>query len=485
MEVAILTEGTYPFFKGGVSTWVHNLISNMPEFNFVVISVVAMPGLKPAYKLPGNVKRLLVIPLWGSEYALEYTDIPLSKFIRLKRNTDETSIKKDFLPHFEVFLENVKSGGGSPKKLGEALLEMHNFLSSHSFEETLRSKSVWEAFLDRIGEDSLYNALPISTLIEIAKIISHTLRILAFPIPRADIFHSTAASLCGVLGVIARLKHGTPYLVTEHGVYFRERLLDLVSFTKGLVGKIFWINFFRSIVKLNYQVADKVVPVCKFNVNWEEEFGVPSWKVEVVYNGVDIERFKPLKHVKATKPLILVMARVDKLKDIANVIEAMKYVVGEEPEAICEIFGPIDDKEYYEYCLKLLSKLKLNKNVKFKGVTERPEVEYNRALIVVQPSLTEGFPLTVVEAMACGKLVVATDVGGVKEAIGDCGLLVPPRSPRKLAQAILKGLKDTRLRKNLEVKARERVCRLFTHKRFIEDYKRVYIELLSEKKLRW
>ncbi len=86
--------------------------------------------------------------------------------------------------------------------------------------------------------------------------------------------------------------------------------------------------------------------------------------------------------------------------------------------------------------------------------------------------------------MACGKPVVATDVGGVREAIGDCGIVVPARSPRKLAEGIMKLLKDEELARSLGERARRRVLSTFTFRRFIEDYRRVYIETLSEKALR-
>ncbi|RLI38712.1 hypothetical protein DRO64_11455 [Candidatus Bathyarchaeota archaeon] len=75
--------------------------------------------------------------------------------------------------------------------------------------------------------------------------------------------------------------------------------------------------------------------------------------------------------------------------------------------------------------------------------------------MVVQPSLSEGFLFTVIEAMSCSKPVIAINVRGVKEAIGDTGLVVPPRSPRDLADAILKLHLDEGLRKRMGDKARE------------------------------
>jgi len=231
---------------------------------------------------------------------------------------------------------------------------------------------------------------------------------------------------------------------------------------------------------VNYHYADRILPVCEFNIKWETEFGIPRRKVEVIYNGVDVERFRPMEvEVKGARPIV-VMSRIEKLKDILNMIEAMEYVSSEAPEVKCEIYGPIVDEKYFKACLRRAYELKVLDKILFMGSTDKPEIAYNRAEAVVQPSLSEGFPFTIIEAMSCGKPVVATSVGGVKEAIADAGIVVPPRSPRDLADAILRLHGDEDLRKRLGERARERVLKLFSRRRFIEEYRRLYLEVVSE-----
>ncbi len=82
--------------------------------------------------------------------------------------------------------------------------------------------------------------------------------------------------------------------------------------------------------------------------------------------------------------------------------------------------------------------------------------------------------------MACGKPVVDTDVGGVKEVLGDAGIVVPPTSSKELADAILRILEDGELRRRLGERGRERVLKLFTYRRFLEEYRRLYLEIASE-----
>ncbi|HDJ66389.1 MAG TPA: DUF3492 domain-containing protein [Nitrososphaeria archaeon] len=480
MKIVMLNEGTYPYYKGGVSTWAHVLISGLREFNFITVTLTTKPLLKPLYPNPPNLTCVMNIPLWGTERLGEHLrEFTVRKLIKLSAWTREDDIKENFVPYFRTFLREAKMGGRDPEAIGEALVNMHKFLLNHSFRKAFRSAHVWKAFLDEIIEDELYSNTRISYILKLSHVIRHLFRILAYDYPDANLYHSSASGLCGLIGVIKKIKCGTPYIVTEHGVYFRERLLDVYS-ELNLPEKIFWLNLFRAIALVNYHYADRILPVCEFNIMWETEFGVSRRKVEVIYNGVDVDRFKPMEvEVKGVKPIV-VMSRIEKLKDILNMVEALEYISKEAPEIKCEIYGPIVDEKYFNACLKRAYELNVLNKISFMGSTDKPEIAYNRAEVVVQPSLSEGFPFTVIEAMSCGKPVVATNVGGVKEAIADAGIVVPPRSPRDLADAVLKLLEDEDLRKRLGDRARERVLKLFSQRRFIEEYRRLYLEIVSE-----
>jgi len=460
------------------------LTSNLKEYEFIIYSLLTKPLSKLAYQVPENVKSVLSIPLWGTEYPKEHLKhITVKDLVKLSLETKESDIRERFAPHFKTFIEEIKVGGRNPEALGEALAGMHDFLIRHSFRKTFRSPHIWNIFLEEIMEDELYSNMRVYFLIRVAKIISHVLRILSYPYPEADLYHSSAAAICGLIGVVKKIKSEAPYIVTEHGIYFRERILDVYE-DMSIPEKIFWLNIYRAISLVNYYYADKILPVCEFNISWEKEFGISSDKIEKIYNGVDVDRFKPMdvKVEEDIKPIV-VMSRVEKLKDILNIIEAMKYVSEEDKKVRCEIYGPIIDEEYFNTCLKRIQRLGISDKVQFLGRTDKPELAYNRAQVVVQPSLSEAFPFTVIEAMACGKPVVATDVGGVKEAVGEAGIIVPPRSPKKLAEGILLLLGDEKLRKELSRIGRERVLKLFTYQKFIEDYRRVYLEIASEHRI--
>jgi glycosyltransferase involved in cell wall biosynthesis len=128
--------------------------------------------------------------------------------------------------------------------------------------------------------------------------------------------------------------------------------------------------------------------------------------------------------------------------------------------------------------MKLVEDLALTDVVTFEGQVESPLHAYHAASLVVLSSISEGFPYTVVEAMACARTVVCTDVGGVKEAVGDAGFVVPPRNPEPMAAAILRLLDDEPLRLRLAARARQRVLKNFTLEHSLAAYQRVYDDLL-------
>src|SRR5207253_10199545 len=142
-------------------------------------------------------------------------------------------------------------------------------------------------------------------------------------------------------------------------------------------------------------------------------------------------------------------------------------------------YGTPSDREYFESCLAKVAQSKLDDCVSFAGPTTEPWRAYNEADVMAFPSISEAFPYVVLEAMSCGAAIVATDVGGVREALGDCGLLVPARTPQAMAGAISFLLGNAAERERLGQMARARVLKHFTEKQFLNSYGSTYCDLLS------
>lgn len=146
-------------------------------------------------------------------------------------------------------------------------------------------------------------------------------------------------------------------------------------------------------------------------------------------------------------------------------IRAAKLVQNEIPEVQFKVYGSLEvDKEYVKKCQNLVKKLKLVDTFHFEGFHNQPSMIFNEGDISILTSISEGFPYTVIESMSCGRPVVATDVGGIRDALEGCGILCKPRDPRDIANGVVKLLQDTDLRLEYGRKARDRVATDLYHR---------------------
>jgi glycosyltransferase involved in cell wall biosynthesis len=178
------------------------------------------------------------------------------------------------------------------------------------------------------------------------------------------------------------------------------------------------------------------------------------------------------------------IGRVDVFKDIVNLIQSINHVKKSFPDVQCLIYGASTDLEYSLRCINLVKSLGLEGNIQFMGKVKNPEAAYNASDVVVISSITEGFPFAIIEAMACGKGIVATDVGGIREALEGCGLLVRSSHPQELASAIVKLLADENLRNELGSKALKKAHERFTLEQSLQLYREQYQMLTSRQEVR-
>lgn len=151
------------------------------------------------------------------------------------------------------------------------------------------------------------------------------------------------------------------------------------------------------------------------------------------------------------------------------------------PEAKLRLFGgtPKGGEGYRDGCIALAAELGIADSVVFEGRVADITDAYAAGNVVMLSSISEGFPFTLIEAMSCGRSTVSTDVGGVREAVGDTGLVVPPREPEPMAAAALELLRDPERRARLGEQARLRVIEQFTLRQNIDGFRNIYTELLG------
>lgn len=480
LRVMLATEGTYPFHQGGVSTWCHLFVDRLQPVDFVVYSIMMNPYVTQKFTLRPPTE-LIKVPLWGTEDPSEHLAIPFSEVYLAKRRTDELVVREHFLPLFSALLRQIIAVDKDARHLGQLLHQLHQYFQQYDYRRSFTSEQTWLTFKQTViaaSDDSQLLAEPsVFDAIQSLGWLYRFLIILNTPIPKVDVAHSAAAAFCGIPCVLAKLEHRTPFLLTEHGVYLREQYLSLQRRGYSRYLNAFLIRLLQAVASLNYQFADQVSPVCLYNTRWERALGVTEDKLQVIYNGVDPDYFHPVVKPPAAHPSVVAVARVDPVKDILSLIQAAALVRQSIPDVRFIVYGSISVPEYHRECLERVQLHGLQESFIFAGHTNDVPAAYQSGDLAVLSSITEGFPYSVVEAMMSGKPVVATDVGGVKEALGECGLVVKPRQPEQLAQAILRLLQDQPLRERLGRQARLRALDYFTVERALNLYLDSYRQL--------
>jgi glycosyltransferase involved in cell wall biosynthesis len=483
MNVLLTTEGTYPFSGGGVSTWCDTLIRNTPEVRYTLLPLMMNPHVELKYAPPPNVRRVLEVPLWGIEEPAEFiSDIPFASLYERKQRTPVAAIENEFLPAFGAFLDAVLASDAD--KLGAALLQMEDYFRDRDYGTTMKSRLVWDAFAARLeahgrelarSHPAGERCIPsLFDLTECLRWLWHFLVVLNVRAPRVAVTHTTAAAFCGIPCITAKLRHGTPMVVTEHGVYLREQNLFLSRFRRLFFAKHFLLSLITAVSRANYRFADVVAPVCHYNTRWEVAHGAPREKIEVIYNGVDPDRFTPGPRPEGP-PHVVATARVDRLKDTETFLRVAARVRETHPSVRFTIFGAVSDEAYYAECLAL--RRQLGVDVTMGTATDDVVSAYRAADIVLLTSISEAFPFSVIEAMACGRAVVASDVGGVREALDGCGIVVRPRDVEQFAAALRRLLDDGPLRAKFAARARAKVIEQFRVDNSVAAYLELYRRL--------
>ena len=479
-KVLLINWDCYPNLAyGGVYTWVKNLIDNMSDYEFIVVNELSNPNSNGKYVIASNVTKVIEVPIFGTFRYEEFCDrneFLLSRIIR----TTEKVIKEQFIPLYKEFLIAVLSERCEPKRIADLVIKLHDFLRIYDPKKCLEHTLTWEIFVDYLNKDPIYNRMMLKEVLTAFQVIQKHIHLLSIEIPKVDIIHSALAWIPALIAVYAKKESNCSLIVTEHGVAFRDMLLYYNGYIYDDASRIFWKVFSNNIVRTMYSIADVIAPVCHSNRIWEESLGADKDKIKVIYNGINTSKFRPIDIQREDKrPTIVCVSRIDILKDVACLIQAIKQVKMEIPEIQCLIYGGSIDLDYALKCLSMVKELQLEDSIKFMGLTKEPEKAFNSADVIAFSGISEGFPFTIIEAMACGKAIVASDVGGVGEALEGCGLLVRSRQPYDLAKGIVRLLKDKNLRRQYEVAAVKKVHDEFKLEKCVDRYRKEYEELTS------
>lgn len=297
-----------------------------------------------------------------------------------------------------------------------------------------------------------------------------------------DLIHAHFAYPEGLVGLLARKRTGKSLIVTIHGydilvepsVGYGVRINKRVD---AVIGRVL-------------DRADAVVAASHATFNEASRIVNDVNKVRLIPNGVDTRRFRPDLHPICVRrklgieglTVVFTLRAHEPRYGLEYLIRAAPMVVKEKQDVVFVIGGDGSLRSYHQ---QLATKLGVKEKMVFTGRIPQSEAPYYYAMsdIVVVPSLQEGFGLTVSEAMACGKPVIGTKVGGIPDQLidGYNGFLVPPRSPAEIARKILFLVDHPEEARHMGSNGRKIVEEKFDVEKRIDKILLLYRKLLFEK----
>lgn len=466
MKICMVLEGCYPYINGGVSTWAHQYITEMPEHQFVlwVIGAKAEDRDKFVYTLPANV--------------VEVHQVFLDDALRVKPN-------KVFNHSFtEAETEALKKLVFSDKPDWDLLFNMyHNkkinpmsYLKSEHFLETLtyicETEFPYTAFSDAF-HSVRSRLLPV-------------LYLMGTSVPKADCYHAISTGYGGLLACLGGYVNNKPVLLTEHGIYTREREEEIIR--AKWVERAFkphWIKFFYMLSDLIYSRALCVTSLSTRGLAAQLDMGCDENKCRVIANGISYERFCdiPLKEDDGFVDIGAVV-RFAPIKDIKTMIYSFFELSTRMDNVRLHIMGGVDDEQYAAECRELIAQLGIEDKIIMPGRVN--VVEYFEKLdFTILTSLSEGQPLSVLESFAAGRPCVTTDVGCCRELLeggpddnfGIAGYCVPPMQREKLADRMEVLCESRELRLKMGEIGKKRAYEYYRYGIMLNNYLNLYKEV--------
>jgi glycosyltransferase involved in cell wall biosynthesis len=280
-----------------------------------------------------------------------------------------------------------------------------------------------------------------------------------------DVLHAHEFAM-NVYGSMASAVTGVPIVTTVHGKnYYGERLRRRLAYR--------FVSRQSKMVAVSNDIADYLM----------KTIGICAKNIMTIHNGVRIDgfrkdgsarnRIREMLGLSDDQPLLGTVGNLYPVKGHIYLIKAIAIIKKIVPDVKTVIAGR---GELLDRLKEEVSGLGLEKNIEFLGYREDIPQLLQAMDIFILPSLSEGTPLSILEAMASQKPVVATDVGGLSEIVedGETGFLVPSEDPESLAEKILFILKNRELSEKMAMEARKKVVEEYDLNNMVKRYVHLY-----------
>lgn len=471
-SILLTTEATYPYAVGGVSSWCHLVVGGLPDFTWRILPIHA-GGRRPRqlFELPPHASLAGRVDVWCE---------------RLPRRRLARAQPRGGRPELPAELARGLIGWEADRR---ALVDALAWCRRHpsALRPTFRSLEAWRGFLVALRElldEDHPGAGPAPALdaVDAAGLYQRlywVARTAAAETPAVDLLHVTAAGWAALPALVHRHLHGTPLLLTEHGVYVREAYLAAARSTAPAGDRFVASRLARGLALATYAHADMIAPVTEANARWEVRLGVDPSAIRVIHNGIDPPASERTDPPRAQR--VVAIGRIDPLKDVQAMLHVAAVVTRRLPQARFEYWGPPTpgQEPYAHACEQLRRRLDLGERFRFMGSTRRPLEVVRGADVVLMTSISEGLPMAVLEAMAQARPVVATGVGGVPDVLRGCGIVVPSGDLEGLARGVATLLRNPDFAARLGRQALARVHERYTQSRCLTRYRALLHELTA------
>ena len=491
VDIMLVSEGTYPYIRGGVSSWIHQLISGLPMFSFGIIFIGsrAQDYDEAKYTFPENLKHVEVHYLFEEK-----------KHLPRKRKGNAKAFEA-----LHTFYQNMQT---QKPTFPKALQNIDFFTKQITQKDFLYSKESW-LFMKHTYEKNAPEIPFIDYFWTVRNIHAPIWKIanIVEKMPQAKLIHSPSTGYAGFLSFLASNDKNIPFILTEHGIYTRERKIDMlaakwVTFHAPTLLKEepeemnyikeMWVKFFEKIGQLSYNQAEKVISLYPGAREIQIDYGAQKSKTLVIPNGVDMHRLNALveKRAPTTPKVVTLIGRVVSIKDIKTFIRAIAIAKQSMPEIEGWIVGAMDEEQTYaDECVEMVNAFGLEKNLSFLGFQNIDDILPKSGLLTLT-SISEGMPLVILEGFAAGLPCISTDVGSCKDlifgaldeediAIGKAGEVTTIADPVMLAKHYISYLENDVLWKNAQLNALKRVKRYYQEDLFLKRYEALYKEMTA------
>jgi glycosyltransferase involved in cell wall biosynthesis len=461
MRVCLVIEGSYPFITGGVSSWVHELVSGLPGIEFVLFTFSPQAGQEVRYKLPPNVVGVTDVVLTRNAGSRD-PGAPRREGARRRRDR----VRGILSSHLRMF-------AGRPPSLLELIGSIPEGAAIHR-ESILDARSWGFVQAQNRARNPIY---PYSDYFWAWK-SAHDLifNVLAARAPEADVYHSLSTGFAGLAALAAKVRRGKSFLLTEHGLYHKEREIEIrkAAFVRGYQRDL-WIRIYNSVARMCYEGADLCTSLFEENRGYQLGLGASPERTVVIPNGIDVARYSVARYKKDGDFHVGFVGRIVPIKDVKTFIVAAKLVLERLPNTVFHLVGPDDeDPAYAVECRRLAADLRIEDRLDFTGRAN--VLDYYAYLdVVVLTSVREAQPLVILEAYAAGIPCVSTDVGNVSELLeGDRRFIAPSKDAAKVAEGIEYVLTHPEEMAELAVRNRARTVASYEKRELLARYGQLY-----------